>query len=243
MSGLTVAVVGDERDAAMTVTPGSYEWGTLAYGTAADDISSASAVVVLGDAACPETLAPRARWWPSPVDGPRDEAILAPGGEGLWSCAPWPVADHIFDLDDPVPMTPALVVGGSQDERNVVVDKLTEKGVAVAAAPRLTVEGLQAASVVGILGESGQPLVQGAFAALAARRLLVIPPASPRFGLESGVDHFTHANPDELVHAIDMLFSHPYAWAPISALGRQVAESQRASVIFGRVARRLADGW
>lgn len=161
---------------------------------------------------------------------------------GPWGSNPWPVADGVFAIEAPK-VGSAVLVGGSRAERAEVIEKLSARGVQTSETERLTLGALISADVVGILGKPRAPLVHGAFATLAAGRLLVMPPASPAFGLQAGVDHLVHSNLDDLVHTIDALASHPKAWAPFRALGRQVAESQRASVVIGRVARRLVDGW
>ena len=100
------------------------------------------------------------------------------------------------------------------------------------AAARLTVAELQRAAVVVLAG----PLAAGAFAVLAAGRLLIAPRVTPAFGLLAGIDHLAYDSEREAAAYADAAVTFPDAFEPVSAMAALAAETQRASAVYGRLA-------
>jgi hypothetical protein len=177
----------------------------------------------------------------------RAGAIATAGGE-IWSRAPWPAADALFDL--PLPGRPsALVVSGDAERRALVVDALSARGAAVREAAELTVEDLEAASVVALLGAADAPrpaapweartMPAEAPAVLAAGRVLIAPRCATTFGLLPGTDHLAFSTHDDVVHYADAALSFPDSFAPFRVLGAIAAERHRASVVYARMEAEL----
>ena len=142
-----------------------------------------------------------------------------------WRRGPLPTRDTVFALS---PGAGILVVGDGDG----IVKDLRERGAPVRAAARLTVAELQRAAVVVLAG----PLAAGAFAVLAAGRLLVAPRATPAFGLLAGIDHLAYDSEREAAAYADAAATFPDAFEPVAAMAALAAETQRASAVYGRLA-------
>jgi hypothetical protein len=179
-------------------------------------------VVALDDQPFPEGVAPRLRWRREPGDA-GGERLIATAGEGLWSRAPWPVRDELFDLPAGPPV--ALVVGDGAAE-------LERRGLAVTAAERLTAEALVAADVV--VHGAGSWLPGDALAVLAAGRVLVTR-AEPVFGLVPGLDHLRAEAPEHAADLVQAVLADPAPFAALRAFGRLAAERHRAAGVYARL--------
>lgn len=177
-------------------------------------------------------------------------AVIATGGEGLWSRAPWPAADALFELPPP-PAPLALVAGGDEERRAYVADRLAERGLSVRSAELLTADDLAAASVVALLGDAGAATPEAPWTAratpaeapavLAARRVLIAPRCAATFGLLAGTDHLAFATGDEVIQYADAVLTFPDSFEPFRALGARTAEPHRASRVYARLAAELGE--
>ena len=227
-----VRVVGDERALALAGVPG--------------DAPSAP-VVRLGE---PGAEPADVVWVPGPggAGGGRGARLIATGGEDLWSRAPWPVRDELFELGPPAEDC-ALVCGGDAGRRATVAEKLEARGRPVSAVPQITVDDLARASVVALLGDAdagtenaeavARAMPAEAPAVLAARRVLVAPRCEVTFGLLPGSDHLAFGTDDDAVGYLDAVLSFPAAFQPFTVLGTLAAERHRASVVYARLAAEL----
>jgi hypothetical protein len=230
-----IRIAGDERALALAGAPSAS--------------GSAPLTVHLG----PPTSAPAAGdvvWLAgsAPDAAPDGARVIATGGDGLWSRAPWPARDELFDAapaTDPV----SLVVCADDERREEVVAKLAARGRSVIDAPLLTVEDLTRAAVVALLGDADAATSEAPCAAsavpaeapavLAARRILLVPRAPVTFGLLPGTDHLAFGTEDDVVHYVDSALSFPAAFEPFRALGAIAAEHHRASRVYARLAAEL----
>ena len=188
----------------------------------------------------PEDLA-LSGWDAAPADGPvfalgdalasvvdvrfaatGDGRLIAPGGDGLWRRAPWPVHDALFELPPPEDPGAVLVVGPAAPDY-------------ATAAPRLTIEALQTAAVV-VLTE-GPRL---AMCVLAARRILITDDTGPTFGLQSGIEFLGAPTPDQAMERANTARLHPRATASLKAMGARAAREHRASLVYPRLTADLA---
>jgi hypothetical protein len=230
-----VAIVAERDAAGLAGLDGGFEWGE-ALTAAPGAVPDAELVVALGGAE-----APGLRW--------TEEGLLAADGT-VWSRAPWPARDDLFDA----PATGGeglLVVTGDEDRDAGLLAKLADRGVAHRTAASPSADDVLAAAVVAFPpapGADGRYVPRSlqdavparAFAALAARRPLILPRARIAFGLLPGVDHLAASTDDDVVQYADALLGHPDAFRIQVALGAIAAERQRASLVYGRVAAELA---
>ena len=192
-------------------------------------------------------------WLPGPLHehAPNGARVIATGGEGLWSRAPWPARDDLFEL--PLPAEPsALIVGADADLRTQTLALLERRGASATAAEALTRAGLERASVVALLGDADAPTPPAPLhadalpaevpAVLAARRLLIAPRATTTFGFLPGTDHLAASTPDDVAAYVHMALTYPEAFEPFRVLGAQAAERHRASVVHTRLAAAGAVG-
>ena len=189
-------------------------------------------------------------WLPGPATGtePAGSRVIATGGDRLWSRAPWPAADVLFELP-PAPEPLALIAGGDEERRAHAAGKLSERGLPVRSAEELTADDLAAATVVALLGDAGaatpeQPWVATAMpaeapAVLAARRVLIAPRSAVTFGLLPGTDHLAFGTYDDVVQYADAALTFPDSFEPFRALGARTAERHRASLVYARLADEL----
>jgi hypothetical protein len=196
---------------------------------------------------------PDLRWLDVPATdaAPPGARLAAPAGDGLWSRAPWPVRDDLFDLPPPPPGAGLLVVTGAHDHGELL-EKLAARAIAVVAEPELTADALAAAAAVAfppvtegdpVPGARQDALPAAVFAPLAARRPLIAPRVRVTFGLLPAVDHLAASTDDEVVQYADALLAHPEAFALQVELGRVAAERRRASAVYARLVAELeADG-
>jgi hypothetical protein len=176
--------------------------------------------------------------------------VIATSGEGLWSRAPWPAADALFDLPPP-PAPLALVAGDDEERRAYVADRLAERGLPVRSAALLTVEDLAAASAVALRGDAGAGTPEAPWTALAmpaeapavlaTRRVLIAPRCAATFGLLPGTDHLAFATGDEVIQYADAVLTFPDSFAPFRVLGARSAEPHRASRVYARLAAELRE--
>jgi len=184
-------------------------------------------VVALDDAPGPANV----RWWRGrPERGATGERTIATDGEGLWSRAPWPVRDELFDLAAPAAPGRVLLVGAEDDDVAFACDH----GLDVEAVGRLTAEALAAADVVVHGIGLGAPLPGDALAVLAAGRLLVTN-AAPGFGLRAGVDHLAAEGIAPAYEVIQEALAAPEAFAALRRMGRLTAREHRASEVYARL--------
>jgi hypothetical protein len=207
----------------------------------ADSPQDAELTVVLGTARSPDA-ALWVRWLeepPLPSEPPSAAArVLAPGGEGLWRRAPWPAADALFQLELASRPTVAVAI---EDEvrRAALVDRLASEGAEAIACERLTIEALSRATAVVVASAAEDLFPARAFAALAARRVLILDELPVSFGLLAGRDHVAARNEDELFEAALSVARHPDAFHWMRTLGALAAERQRASRVYARLATDL----
>lgn len=138
---------------------------------------------------------------------------------------PLPANDALFELAKR-PGSGVLVVG----DGGPIAQDLRDRRAEVRSAPRLTLAELERAAVVVLAG------ARGAFAVLAAGRVLVAPRAAPSFGLLAGIDHLAYDSDREAAAYADAAVSFPAACEPIAAMAALTAESRRASTVYGRLA-------
>ncbi|MFN2616491.1 MAG: hypothetical protein ABR581_05120 [Thermoleophilaceae bacterium] len=229
-------IVAEREDAELAGLAGEFGWGRVRC--AAQPGDDAAAVVALGSAPLP-AAAVRVRWLDGPAGAPEPGTrTIAQAGEGLWRKAPWPVADSLFELRDPG--GPALVVSADRERREFYSGAMTDKGLPVVSAGRLTSSGLAKAAVVVFPTEAGEPLPATAMAVLAARRVLVTGRCGPAFGLFPEVDWFTAEHRDDIIQYADSVLKYPHAFATPRALGARAAAPHRASLAYGRLMADLA---
>jgi hypothetical protein len=160
--------------------------------------------------------------------------LLAQDGEGLWRRAPWPVADAIFDLE--LPADPAVAVAVEDEKRRTrLVDRLTSDGAKTFECERLTPSVLRQSSVVIAASASASLFPARAFAAAAARRVLVLDELPVSFGLLPGRDHVQARDDDEVCQAAMSVVRHPRAFHWMRSLGTIAAERQRSSLVYARL--------
>ena len=286
-----LAIVAAAADAALAGLDGTFDWGTATTVEPGAEPGDADLVVALGNAEPGGGRAPDVRFAaeapapgggdPAAVVDPRripthghhsaDESamgsrsaarLIATAGDGLWSRAPWPVRDELFDLRAPAtgaaPVTGAATVTGGEllvvaaDDRldRRLIDTLADRGIPARHVAALTASDLATAAAVAfpptpdadgayIPGARVEAVPPQAFAALAARRPLILPRARTGFGLLPGVDHLATSSDDEVVQWADALRAEPAAFAGQVALGRVAAETQRASAVDGRLVGEL----
>jgi hypothetical protein len=249
-----LAIVAEPAAGGLAGLDGSFEWGeaaTLPPGAAAGD---AELVVALGSAGA-AGREPDARLGGDAApaggaDGSTGERLIATAGDRLWSRAPWPVRDDLFELPAPEPGAGLLIVTADEGRDAALLEKLAGRGVAARSVPELTRESLAAAAAVAfppdvdadgeyVPGARREAVPATAFAALAARRPLIAPRARVTFGLHAGVDHLGASTDDDVVQWADALRAFPEAFAWQLALGGIAAERQRASVVYARLVAEL----
>lgn len=228
-------VLGDERSLALAGPPAAGSGGPAVHlGSPAGDTAPGDLV-----------------WLPGPAGDTASAGsrLIATAGDGLWSRAPWPVHDDLFDLASPA--TPsALVVCADDERRALVTDKLEALGLSALGAPLLTAADLGRASAVALLGDADAPTPQAPWTAralpaeapavLAAGRLLVAPRCAVTFGLIPGGDHLAFGKHEDAVGYLDSALRFPESFDLLTLMGRLVAERHRASVVYARLAAELA---
>jgi len=165
---------------------------------------------------------------------PGAERVVAPAGDGLWRRMPWPAADQLFDLPPAADARAVLVIG---DDGSIAAG-LRGNDLNVTTAEELTLDALQVAAVVVMIGGHGALPAQ-APAALAARRVLVADATETTFGLQSGIEFFQSQHAGEAIERATMACLHPNAVRPVRAMGARAALDHRASVIYPRLAEEL----
>jgi hypothetical protein len=227
-----LAIAADPRAAALAGLDGTFEWGE-AVTAAPDALPEHDVAVSLGEVGGDVT------WLAGPAaDGGGGARTIGTGGDGLWSRAPWPARDDLFEL--PPPAGPrALVAGGDAAVRGAIAAKLEARGLAVTASEALTADDLAAASAVVLVGEGGDAVPAEAPAVLAARRVLIAPRRPVGFGLLAGTDHLAFGTEDDAVQCADAVTSFPDSFEPFVVLGAIAAERHRASVVYGRLVAEL----
>ena len=224
-------VLGDERALALAGAPSA----------------DAGPAVHLGEAAGAEPG--DVVWLPGPARAAAPDGVLlvATSGEGLWSRAPWPARDELFEL--PAADPHALIVCADGERRERALEKLVARGRPATGAELLTAGGLAEASVVALLGPADaatpeEPCAAAAMpaeapAVLAARRVLVAPRCATTFGLLPGTDHLAFATDDGALAYVDAVLSFPRSFEPFAVLGALTAERHRASTVYDRLAAEL----
>jgi hypothetical protein len=233
-----LAIVAEPDAAGLSGLDGSFDWGE-AMTAAPGAVPDADLVVALGDADASED---RVRW--------AEAGLLGAGGE-VWSRAAWPVRDDLFEAPPPPAGGGLLVVTRDEDRDAGLLAKLADRGIAYRTAAAPSADDVIAAAVVAFPpapggegryapGAAQEAVPARAFAALAARRPLILPRARITFGLLPGVDHLAASTDDDLVQYADALLAYPDAFRIQVALGRVAAERQRASLLYGRLVAELA---
>jgi hypothetical protein len=225
-----VAVVAEPETAALHGLAGRHAWGEgRTFGPGDTDALAAWAPQTVIGVAVPPPAGP----WRAIAFNAAGERRVAV--DGTWRRAPLPAADDLSELDAPHGVV-VVVAGGDAQARASAVAKLRPRRLDARGVERLTRADLAEASVVALLGAGGDPLPDAAPAVLAAGRVLLVPSASPAFGLLPWSDHLTFDNEDELVFAADAACTHPEAFESIAAMGVLAAESHLASAVYGRLA-------
>jgi hypothetical protein len=231
---MSVRVRGDERALGLAGCPDSGPDGAPAV-----HLGAPGAAVEDGDVI----------WFAGPAaEAPPGARVIATSGDGLWSRAPWPANDALFELP-PADTPHALIVCPDDDRRGDVLEKLAARDLPVAGAPRLTAEDLASASAVALLGDADAATPEAPLAAtampaeapavLAARRVLVAPRCAVTFGLLPGSDHLAFATEDDVVQYLHAVLSFPRSFEPFATLGAIAAARHRASTVYGRLAEEL----
>ncbi|HKP90883.1 MAG TPA: hypothetical protein VJT75_13030 [Thermoleophilaceae bacterium] len=224
MSSL-LAIVAEPDAASLAGLDGGFEWGE-AVTAAPGAVPDADVVLALGQ-----------------------DGILTEDG-ALLSRAAWPVRDDLFEAPAPAGRQ-LLVVTGDGDRHAGLLAKLADRGIPHGTVAAPSAADVLAAAVVAfppspgadgkyVPDSHGDAVPARAFAALAARRPLILPRARTTFGLLPGVDHLAASTDDEIVQYAAALLGHPDAFRIQVALGAIAAERQRASVVYGRLAAELA---
>jgi hypothetical protein len=239
-----LAIVAEPAAGALAGLDGSFEWGSVATYEPGADVTDADVLIAIGSAPA-GGREPDARL---AGDGGEESAarLIATVGERLWSRAPWPVRDDLFDLPAPDEGAPLLLVTAEEERDAALLRKLADRGIAARVVPELSRESIADAAAIAfppdvdadgeyMPGASQEAVPAAAFAALAARRPLIAPRARVTFGLHAGVDHLGASTDDDVVQWADALRAFPEAFAPQLALGRIAAERQRASVVYARL--------
>jgi hypothetical protein len=219
-----LAIVAEPDAAGLAGLDGSFEWGEAL--TAAPDAVPDADVVL--------TLVP--------------EGIAVSDGS-LWSRAAWPTRDDLFDAH---PEGEGLLVVADPERDSGLLAKLAQRGIAHSAVATPSAGDVLGAAAVAFAPAPGadgryvpdtraEAVPAPAFAALAARRPLILPRARTTFGLLPGVDHLAASTDDDVVQYADALLAHPRAFAIQVVLGAIAAERQRASVVYGRLVAELTD--
>ncbi len=184
---------------------------------------------------------PDVRWLagPPPAPGALD---IAPAGDALWRRAPWPAADHLFDLPQPPPDGPVVLAGGDEVHRGQLEYALGREGLPLVVAERLDREALASAAAVLLLPAPGaeEALPAEAFAVLAARRLLLTPAAPVTFGLLPGIDHLEFKLFNQATHLLVQARTHPAALEPMRVWGAAAARRYRSTEVIARLEADLA---
>ena len=248
----SLRIVAEPAAASIAGLDGGFAWGTAATAEPGTDPGD-GLLVALGEADAGGRAADL-RWLGEPASSapsvPAAARLAAPAGDGLWSRAPWPVRDELFDLPPPRARAGLLVVTGSHD-RGELLEKLAARGIAVVADAELTADALAGAAAVAfppltegdpVPGARQDALPGAVFAPLAARRPLIAPRARATFGLLPAVDHLAASTDDEVVQYADALLAYPDAFALQVELGRVAAEQRRASAAYGRLVADLEPG-
>jgi hypothetical protein len=237
-----LAIVAEPADSRIAGLRGTQAWGEAAT-LSADNAAGLAAfqpdvVLALGDAPLPLAPAGRlVRWWEDAPAG-TDYGVLqlAPRGDGLWSRAPWPVNDDLFMLAPSDGPPEALLVGGTEERREDLLGKLTEREVRTRVRDELAVSYLTRAAAVILLGEDDEALPARAMAVLAARRVLIAPRCRVTFGLQPGIEFLGCDYDDDAMEWARVVVAHPEAFDSLRAMGALAAERHRASTAYGRLA-------
>lgn len=163
------------------------------------------------------------------LDGP------PPGAGTVRVPLPLPVADEIYDLPPPARPAGILVVGGPEEIRQVLVDRLAGRYVDAASKPHLERADLAAAAGVVMLGPIDGPLSAGAMAVLAARRVLIVPRSRAALGLLPDIDHLAYRVVDQAADYADAVATHWLGFESMRAMGALAAEHHRASRAYARL--------
>src|SRR5207248_483891 len=139
---------------------------------------------------------------------------IAPAGHGLWSRAPWPVHEDLFELAPAADGPRVLVVEPDDAARDQALAELATRGLQAIASGRLTVGALAAADVVIHGAGPPGPLEGDALAVLAAGRLLITN-ADPAFGLLAGVDHLAAEGLAPACDLAEAVLATPSAFAAV----------------------------
>lgn len=210
----------------------------LALAGVPEGSGTAQLVVALDDVEAPASGPPVLRWWRTAPGRPPEpgERVVAPQGEGLWSRAPWPVAEALFAL--PAAERGAVLVVEADDQaRAAVVAELGLRGLQAAGEPRLTAAALARADVVLHGVGAPAPLAGDAFAVLAAGRLLITHPTTA-FGLLEGVHYLAGQHPFACSLA-ESVVATPAAFAGQRRAGRLAAAEHRAPDVYARLLAEL----
>jgi hypothetical protein len=220
---------GSETDLELAGTAGA----DLSASAGTGDPSPRDTIHVSLDPSVPGDLAlpPSGR----PMDAAEGSGRVVATGDGpAWRHAPWPVHDRLFKLEAADDPASALIVGRDTERRDRVADTVFADGVDARLATDLTLAQLRGAATVVYLLAPDEPFPPKAFAVAAAKRLLLMTPVTPTFGLLEGIDHLASDDDGALARLAGAAARHPEAFEPIRAWGRLAAERQRASIVYAR---------
>jgi hypothetical protein len=249
---MRLAIVAQRAGAGVAGLEGDFAWGEARTLAPNGEPPEADILVAIGAAATgrePDLrlAADERRGEPA---APPAARVVATCGPDLWSRAPWPVRDDLFDLE-PAPAGAGLLVVTDGGERDAsLLDKLSGRGIPFTTASELTAEALAAAAAVAFPpspdgegryapGARQEALPATVLAPLAAGRFLIAPRAEVTFGLLPGIDHLAAGTDDDVLQYADTLHAFPEAFAPQVAFGRIAAERARASAVYGRLAEQI----
>jgi hypothetical protein len=234
-----VAIVAAAADAGLAGFEGVRPWGDARIVDPADAPGTdAGLFVALGGAPLPGEPPARRVRFADPAAPAADEpgvARIAPRGDGLWSRAPWPAADALFDLPPPGTGAGFLVAGATAERREEVVGRLAAHDARAEPVAELSATALVRATAVVLLDDDAAALPARAMAVLAGRRLLIAHRPATAFGLQPGIEYLGCAMDDDAAFHAEAVSRHPEAFDALRAMGALAAERHRASLVYGRL--------
>ena len=159
----------------------------------------------------------------------------------VWRCFPIPVADRFFMEVEPARGPPrALFVGRSSEHRESFLGPAKHDydviHIAHGVSEERLVQFLREADVAINVHNEPYPTYENRVStALAAGRLVISEPLSPRHGLEPGIDYLEARTPLALWRALEQVNRQPDAFRAIRLSGRRKAERFRAARVFPRL--------
>lgn len=173
-------------------------------------------------------------------DAAAGERLIAPAGAGVWSHAPWPAADTLFDLAAGLPGETAVLAGDRDGLRGTLLSDAVERGMELEIVDRLDPDALRRAACVVLLDAEPVALPALAPAVLAAGRVLIAPRADITFGFQAQLDHLQFDAPERALDLAQSVLARPEAFERVRRWGLLGAERHRATRVYQRLAADVA---